>query len=57
MVIPRGGQTWVSPVRFTPTETGEVEFVFELYSSNSLAHIVRKTLIVYDPMNSAEAVN
>ena len=37
MVIPRGGQTWVSPVRFTPTETGEVEFVFELYLS--LIHI------------------
>ena len=56
-LIPSGGQTWLSPVRFTPTETGEVEFVFELYSSNSIARIVRKTLIVYDPMNTAEAAN
>ena len=44
------------PVKYNPHEVGSVEFVFKIYSQGSLVSTVRRTVTVFDSIQSFDTV-
>jgi hypothetical protein len=55
VLVGSGEHNIFMPVKYTPTEAGTVEFVFTIHSPVG-TNTVRKTVKVFDPVNTSETV-
>jgi len=56
ILVPSGEHTVFMPVKYTPHEVGSVDFVFKIYSQGSLVSTVRRTVTVFDSIQSFDTV-